>query len=283
MKGRYKTMDYSKLNERFHSERDCLDYLFSIRWPDGYYCPRCGCQEMWEISPYKYKCRQCSYQTSVTAGTLFHHTHVSMHQWFKAIWYMNLRGNKATVSELMKEIGIGSNRTALSMINKIKSEMFTTNENMINRRLHGNVDVCVNRENNILAAVEVKKRQKGHIRLYKMPQYDKECFREFIVENIETGSNIRREHGHLKLVCTIDGYTFKVLYQERYKAPYANEIYDNFVKYFKQNRASNHKKSLVKIMNEYTHLINSFTYDITFDDIIYNFLTYEPRRSPLKW
>ncbi len=276
-------MDYSKLNRRFRSEKDCLDYLFSIRWSDGYYCPRCGCQEMWEVSPYKYKCRKCSYQTSVTAGTLFHHTHISLYQWFKAIWYMSLRGNKATAFELMEEVGIGSNRTALSMINKIKSEMFTTNEDIINRKLYGNVDICIIRKNNILVAAEVTKCRKGHIRLYRMPKYDKDHFRKFILENIESGSNIKREHRLWELVRPIEGYTFKTMYPERYEAPCAQEVYRNFLKYLKQQRMNGQKESALKIMKEYTQLVNSFTYDITFDGIIYNFLTYEPRKSSFKW
>ena len=246
-------MDYSKLNRRFRSEKDCLDYLFSIRWSDGYYCPRCGCQEMWEVSPYKYKCRKCSYQTSVTAGTLFHHTHISLYQWFKAIWYMSLRGNKATAFELMEEVGIGSNRTALSMINKIKSEMFTTNEDIINRKLYGNVDICIIRKNNILVAAEVTKCRKGHIRLYRMPKYDKDHFRKFILENIESGSNIKREHRLWELVRPIEGYTFKTMYPERYEAPCAQEVYRNFLKYLKQQRMNGQKESALKIMKEYVY------------------------------
>lgn len=214
---------------------------------------------------------------------LFHHTHISLYQWFKAIWYMSLRGNKATAFELMEEVGIGSNRTALSMINKIKSEMFTTNEDIINRKLYGNVDICIIRKNNILVAAEVTKCRKGHIRLYRMPKYDKDHFRKFILENIESGSNIKREHRLWELVRPIEGYTFKTMYPERYEAPCAQEVYRNFLKYLKQQRMNGQKESALKIMKEYTQLVNSFTYDITFDGIIYNFLTYEPRKSSFKW
>ena len=28
--------------ERFRSEETCRDYLFRVRWPEGFRCPRCG-------------------------------------------------------------------------------------------------------------------------------------------------------------------------------------------------------------------------------------------------
>lgn len=49
----------------------------------------------------------------------------------------------------------------MSMIHKIQSEMFTTDENKINRRLNGDVDICVDLKNNILTAVEVSNYKKA--------------------------------------------------------------------------------------------------------------------------
>ncbi|MCD8108509.1 MAG: transposase [Clostridiales bacterium] len=275
-------IDYTKFNERFPTEADCLNYLFALRWPDGYYCPRCACKNMWQISPYKYKCRQCKYQTSVTAGTAFHHSHISMRQWFKAIWYMSERKNKATACELQNDVEIGSNRTALSMINKIESEMFTNDDNKINRSLNGTIDICIDTRNNFLTAVEIPDFKNGHIRLYILPQYSQECFQQFLLENVESESNIKRERGHWKLG-RIHGYTFNTKNPEYYEAPYANAIFQNFKQYYHQKKTEYSKSSSpLKIMNDYVRLINSFTYDITFDGIIYNFLNYMPRENPLK-
>ena len=32
----------AELEARFSSEAACRDYLFQLRWPDGFRCPRCG-------------------------------------------------------------------------------------------------------------------------------------------------------------------------------------------------------------------------------------------------
>ncbi|MFV0266758.1 MAG: transposase, partial [Draconibacterium sp.] len=31
----------------FQTEENCWDYLFQMRWPDGFVCPRCKSEEHW--------------------------------------------------------------------------------------------------------------------------------------------------------------------------------------------------------------------------------------------
>ena len=37
-----------EFDRRFNKEQACLDYLFQLRWPDGFDCPRCGHTEAWK-------------------------------------------------------------------------------------------------------------------------------------------------------------------------------------------------------------------------------------------
>lgn len=115
-----------------------------------------------------------------------------------------------------------------------------------------------------------------------MSEYSKECFKQFILDNAETGSNIRREHGHYKLVCKIDGYTFKIKWPEHYEAPHAKKIYNNFRQYMYKKFGQNKQEKVLEIIEEYTHLMNSFTSGLIFDSIVFNIFNYEPRRNPLK-
>lgn len=38
--------DYPKtlleFEQRFRTEEACIEYLFKLRWPEGFQCPRCG-------------------------------------------------------------------------------------------------------------------------------------------------------------------------------------------------------------------------------------------------
>ena len=60
-----------EFDRRFHTEKACLDYLFQLRWPEGFSCPHCGHTEYWISARGLYLCRQCERQQSVTAGTIF--------------------------------------------------------------------------------------------------------------------------------------------------------------------------------------------------------------------
>lgn len=141
-------MDWTEFNKRFPTEESCRNYLFKKKWTDGFFCPKCECKKYWLLDPYKYKCQQCGYQSTITTGTVFEHTHLSMRQWFAAIEYVGSCGNSATASGLNTELKnidleIGSNRTRLNIMKTIKPELSTHDKKQINRPLRGKIDIYV--------------------------------------------------------------------------------------------------------------------------------------------
>lgn len=71
--------DYPKtlmeFEKRFATEESCRDYIFQLRWPNGFECPRCKHNKAWPIGKTLFQCAKCGYQTSVIAGTIFQDTH----------------------------------------------------------------------------------------------------------------------------------------------------------------------------------------------------------------
>ena len=60
------------------TEEEARDYLEKLRWPDGPYCPRCGCMDVTRLAgkstrPGVYKCKAkgCRKPFTVTVGTIF--------------------------------------------------------------------------------------------------------------------------------------------------------------------------------------------------------------------
>ena len=74
--------------EWFQTEEACLEYLFKLRWPGGFRCPRCGGSNSWPMKRGTWECGGCGVQTSVTAGTIFHDSRKPIRLWFRAIWYV---------------------------------------------------------------------------------------------------------------------------------------------------------------------------------------------------
>lgn len=262
-----------EFHERFPSESACLDYLYTLRWKNGYLCPHCKQKvNFWKLDDYKYKCCKCGYQSTVTTGTLFHNTHIPMLKWFNAIQYMSIRGRKTPADELKNELKLGSNRTALSMAKKIRSVMFTTKKSEINRPLKGKIDICIKEFSNtrILVAVEINDRHTGHIKLYQMPKYDRETYEKFIFSNIEPNSVLKKECGHRELPAQVTGYRYITNNIVNYKAPYANKIYEDFIKYYHKYSTQDRTCDIFKYMDKYTYHINCPTDSLNFDQILYN-------------
>ena len=52
-----------------------------IKWPNGFICPYCGKDHHYKIAcHYLYEYTQCKKQTSITAGTLFHGSKITLIQ-----------------------------------------------------------------------------------------------------------------------------------------------------------------------------------------------------------
>ena len=66
--------DLLEFESRFATEEACRDYLFALRWPDGFRCPSCGHERAWPVRKVWFECARCGRQTSVTAGTIFQDT-----------------------------------------------------------------------------------------------------------------------------------------------------------------------------------------------------------------
>src|ERR1035437_11200057 len=61
----------AELERRFSNEQAWREYLFALRWPGVFCCPRCGMGKAWPLASGRWQCAGCGHQISVTAGTVF--------------------------------------------------------------------------------------------------------------------------------------------------------------------------------------------------------------------
>jgi len=79
-------MAIMEVEERFQSEEACREYLFRLRWPDGFRCPRSGHAMAWALARGLHQCAACGLQTSITAGSIFDDPRKPLRLWFRAVW-----------------------------------------------------------------------------------------------------------------------------------------------------------------------------------------------------
>lgn len=119
---RKQKMPLREFLNRFGTEERCRDYLAAQRWPDGFVCPKCGHKHGYRLSNGLYQCAHCHRQTSVTAGTVLHHSHVSLSKWFLACYFVAQDKRGLSAVQLSNQIGV-TYKTAWSMLRRIRSAM----------------------------------------------------------------------------------------------------------------------------------------------------------------
>jgi len=193
--------DQMEFEDMFKTEQECIDYLVSLRWPNGFECPQCGSIRFWKKSKGRYECSDCHKETTVTNNTMFHKTTKPLLIWFHAIWWMVAQKNGVSAKGLQKVLGLGSYRTAWTWLHKFRRLMVLSGR----RKLEGIVEVDevlvggkkpgkrgrgAEGKSLIAVAVEVKGRKTGRVRLEKIPDASGSSLKSFIKRNIEPTSTI---------------------------------------------------------------------------------------------
>lgn len=189
---------------RFSTEGGCRQYLFQLRWPEGFRCPRCGGGKGWPVGATLLQCTDCDYQASVTAGTLFQDTRKPLAIWFRAMWYVTSQKNGASALSLQRVLGLGSYRTAWSWLHKLRRAMVRPGRD----RLTGWVEVdetyvggleegvagrgAVDKALIVIAAQADGKRI-GRIRMRVIPDASAASLHAFVKDCIEPGSTVHTD------------------------------------------------------------------------------------------
>jgi transposase-like protein len=194
-----------ELERQFSNEAACAEYLARLRWPEGFRCPGCGSSRAWRSARALWVCCDCQRQTSVTAGTIFGDSNLPLMLWFRAIWHVVTQKDGASALGLQRVLGLGSYRTAWSLLHKLRRAMVRPGR----EALQGLVEVDESylgapepgkrgRQHGaktlIVAAVEcVGQRKLGRIRLRQVRAASARELETFIKESIEPGATIRTD------------------------------------------------------------------------------------------
>ena len=197
-----KTM--TEFQECFKTEDACKDYLFNIRWSDGFVCSRCKNNSYWLTDKGLYRCTKCDYHSSLTAGTIFHNTRKSLQEWFHAMWYVTNQKNGVSALGLQKVLGLGSYHTAWEWLHRLRRAMVRSGRD----RISGTIEVDETyiggkhkgkqgrgSENKALVLVAAQKDSNriGRIRLMSIPDASGDSIEKALIEMVESGSTIHTD------------------------------------------------------------------------------------------
>ena len=215
----------NEFEKRFSDEKACRDYLFQLRWPDSFQCPRCENNKAWLNNRLLYQCSKCNYQVSVIAGTIFQGTHKPLKIWFKTIWWLTGQKNGASAIGLARMLGIGTYATAWAMLHKLRRAMVTPGRNLLSGVIEADETYIGGKKPGkrgrgaagkalVFIGVEINESHIGRIRLQRIPDASAPSLENAIEKNVSHGSTIQTDGwtGYINLDSL--GYKHKVIRKE---------------------------------------------------------------------
>lgn len=188
-----------ELEDKLHTDEQCLEYLFQLRWPSGYKCLKCESSSYWIKSRGRFECKDCHYESSVLVGTIFEGSNIKLRVWFRAIWWLVSEKNGTSALSLQRNLGLGSYRTAWQMLHKLRDAMVRVDRSKLSGEVEfdefylGGKSQSVNRadsKNKLLLTigVEVVGRGSGRIRIDHIERINTNTVVTSVCNLVESGS-----------------------------------------------------------------------------------------------
>ena len=117
-----KKMSLLAFQQEYGTESQCREYLFQKRWPEGFRCPKCGESNHCRLANGAIQCARCHHQTTVTAGTVMHRSHVPLVKWFLAMYFVSQDKRGISAVQLQSMVS-ATYKTAWYMLARIRKAM----------------------------------------------------------------------------------------------------------------------------------------------------------------
>ena len=115
---------------RFPTQESCYEFLESIRYKDGAYCPHCAsinvARKREKTRVGRWNCHDCYSSFRVTKGTVFQGTHIELQKWFLAIVFMANAKKSLSSHQLARDLKMNQ-KSAWFMMTRIRVEMERNN------------------------------------------------------------------------------------------------------------------------------------------------------------
>lgn len=178
-------MDLMRLIERFDTDEKCRIALEKLRWPEGVRCIRCQSEKI--SRAYKrnqFECESCGYHFSVTAGTIFHDSHLPLRKWFIATYLICESKKGVSALQLKRVLGVAY-KTAWYLCHRIRAAVADADCSLLSNICEVDETYVGGKPKNMHKAKRAKLRKGG-----LGNSYDNKTM---VLGAIERGGNVRLE------------------------------------------------------------------------------------------
>lgn len=198
-------LNYLEFADKFSTDKDCYDYLFSMKEEIGYKCLKCGNNEYRKgRNRYYRRCTKCHYDESVTAGTLFHKLKFPIRKAFHILFRISTKKKGMSTIELANEFDLRQ-KTCWLFKSKIQDAMRSSGKHPLRGTVHvdefliggpeeGRPGRSQGAKKKVIIAVEVpRKGQTGRAYARVIKDFSSESFRPIFEKRIDAKANVETD------------------------------------------------------------------------------------------
>ncbi len=198
---------------RYFADPDvCVDFVASMRWPDGVACPHCDGKRVSYLSSRRiWKCmnRDCHKQFSAKTGSIFEDSPIALDKWLIAIWLVVNCKNGVSSHELARDLKV-TQKSAWFMLHRIRLALnqkswgklggegpIEVDETFIGAKpqnMHAarrlKMQKAVNGNSNKIPVMGMLDRELRQVRAKVVPNVRRETLQNEILNQIEKGSTV---------------------------------------------------------------------------------------------
>lgn len=267
---------------RFLSEEACAEYLYSVRYPDGFVCPTCNVRRGWFLAGKRLIECANGHQTSLTAGTIMHGTKQDLVTWFFAAYLMTTLTPGISAVQFQSQLGIDRYETAFNMLHKLRSALVAPGREPLRREVE--VDEAyvggpeVGRPGRgaltkalVVCAVELvhwndrktgkPRARTARVRMQVIPDASAPSLVQFVKASVELGAIVHTDGWNGYLPLREEGYDYRPVVQGTGKnakyMPHVHRIFGNLKTWLKGTHHGRvEAKHLQAYLNEFTFRFN---------------------------
>jgi hypothetical protein len=124
-----------EFTRRFSTETDCEEFLFQVRYPEGFVCPRCEDKRGWPLNGKRLVECANGHKVSLTAGTALHGTHQDLLTWFYAVFFISTFTPGISALQFQRQLGLKRYETAFQMLHKVRSMLVAPDRELLHREV----------------------------------------------------------------------------------------------------------------------------------------------------
>jgi len=193
----FQGVSIQQFNKFFKNEDDCTQYLFDLKWKNGYKSRRCGFTKSYKgKTRFHLRCQACRYDKSVTANTVFHKLKIPLLKAFGMSFRIAVKKKGMSTTELAREFSINQKSSWLFK-RKVQESMKSSGSYLENGKVEVDELLIKGPEKSkrgrskgekklvVIVVLKVKGNKIGRAYAEVIEQASAECFKPFFEQHID--------------------------------------------------------------------------------------------------